>query len=705
MRNSAPIRFEAKTQVFILADEIKAKVEDLVETLNPEQKDAVLTTKGPVLVEAGAGTGKTKVLTSRIARLIARGDAVPERILAVTFTNKAATEMRERLAHIIGEDAASEVCMGSFHAISLAMLRRHASEAGLRNDDFRIFDDGDQLLAMQAAMEAAGLVDQWKRPGSMRRDRSDPWNEKMKLLHEQVQSWKDEGRTVRDVEAELAKTKSVDPAIAESALVYRHYQAELVRRNAVDFADIILLMVDLFRRSPAIREHWAKRFSYVLVDEFQDTDGVQYEWLTALAADHGNIFAVGDLDQCIYEWRNANPTIFTGFPDDWAGCKRIRLHRNYRSTQPILDVASTVVEKGRGRSARTRLSSGTGGNPVELLGFDTAFDEATWVASDIAKQLAAGVPAGQIAVLFRQAKDMPAVEHALVAVGVPYAVVSGVRFHKREEVKDILSWLAIAVDQSDEIALLRAAQRPVWGIDEQTFARTMTAIRNGMPTLEALRYTAGFDPWASQPARDGLRSMADAIEVLGTVAKETDLGALVKRILEQTGYIAWRRRAGLAEEDLEDIMDTMVREAAEFDGTPAEFLQMFALLADADVPNAETAVRLSTIHAAKGLEFEVVYTPCIEEGIIPNDRALKHERFIEEERRILHVAWTRAKKHLVPSFARSRRYKPSQHSRFLIDAALFNESHRDGGPVAARNTNRYATTQTIRRVKITSKKS
>ena len=701
VKKTAHIRFDAKTNVFILAGETKARIEAVVESLNPEQKQAVLTVSGPVLVEAGAGTGKTKVLTSRIARLIALGYAVPERILAVTFTNKASIEMRERLAELTGDDAASEVCMGSFHAVSLAMLRKHATEAGLRNDDFRIFDDGDQLLAMHAAMENAGLTDIWRKPGAFRRDRSDPWNQRATLLLDQVQSWKDEGRTIDDVEQEIATSTACDPAIVEAARVYRAYQDELMRRNAVDFADIILLMANLFRRSPSVRAHWAARFSYVLVDEFQDTDGVQYEWLKAIAGTHRNIFAVGDLDQCIYEWRNANPTIFTGFAGDWPGCKTIRLHRNYRSTQPILDVASTIVEKGRSRGSRTRLNSGAAGEDVTLMAFDTAVEEAQWIASDVAARLADGVDPGSIAILFRQAKDMPSIEQALTSAGVAYSVVSGVRFHKREEVKDILSWIAVAADQSDEIALLRAAQRPGWGIDDQTFARALTTVRNGAAAADALRTAWAFDAWASQQARDGLKQMADAIDALSEqVRKGVALGDLMRRVLDQTGYVAWRRRAGLAEEDLDDVIEALLREADQFDGTAAEFLQAFALLADADAPSAEATVRLSTIHAAKGLEFDVVYTPCLEEGIIPNDRSIKHERFLEEERRILHVAWTRARHHLIPSFARSRRYKPSRHSRFLEDAEIIREHHKGAATVASRNTNRYATTKLIRRVRI-----
>jgi DNA helicase-2/ATP-dependent DNA helicase PcrA len=706
LRKTAPIRFEAKTQVFILNDRAQANVDTVISDLNPEQRQAVMTTRGAVLVEAGAGTGKTKVLTSRIARLIANGDAVPERILAVTFTNKAAHEMRERLALLIGEEAAYETCMGSFHAVSLAMLRRHALEAGLKNEDFRVFDDGDQLLAMHAAMENAGLVDLWRKPGSVRRDRSEFWNKQAVYLLDQVQTWKDEGRTIDDVETEFAaRTGAPNPALDEAVKVYRAYQSELHRRNAVDFADIILLMVNLFRKSPSIRQHWADRFSYVMVDEFQDTDGVQYEWLKTLAGTHGNIFAVGDLDQCIYEWRNANPEIFSGFADDWTNATVIRLHRNYRSTQPILDVASIVVEKSAKRKSKTRLDSGRSGGAVALMGFDTAAEESQWLADDIAQRVAFGQDPGSIAILFRQAKDMPQVEQALVNTGISYAVVSGTRFHKREEVKDIMAWLAIAGDANDEIALLRASQRPAWGIDDQVFARVMTLVKNGTSAQDALMQTHHFDQWASQQAKQGLAAMAEAIEVLGREAKgveggTTPLGVLMRRILEQTGYAAWRRRVGLAEDDLDDVIETLFSQADQFEGSIPEFLQHFALLSEADAPNAEKAVRLSTIHAAKGLEFDVVYTPCIEEGILPNDRSLKHERFIEEERRILHVAWTRAKVTLIPSFARNRRYRPAQYSRFLVDAEILDESHKTAAPVAARNTNRYATTKTIRRVKI-----
>jgi DNA helicase-2/ATP-dependent DNA helicase PcrA len=697
MARTTPVRFQAPSGRFQLAPQIAQRVRAAVAGLNPEQHQAVTATEGPVLVEAGAGTGKTKVLTTRIAHIVAEGLAAPEEVLAVTFTNKAAGEMRERLAELLGS-CAEAIPIGSFHGVSLGMLRRHAQAAGMRDDAFQIFDEGDQLLVIHAAMERAGLKDLWRRPGAHGRERSERWNTWAVQLHTQVQAWKDEGRTVEEVEADIAAGRAGDGA-AEIAPVYRAYQEEMAWRNAVDFADIILKMVTLFRSDAKVRDHWANRFKYVLVDEFQDTDPVQYEWLRALSSRRRNIFAVGDLDQCIYEWRNAHPEIFAGFPADWPGCRIVRLHRNYRSTQGILDVASAVVAAGR-RGAPKHLQSGMAGPPVSLRSYDTHVEEADWIAGDIARRLTGGTGAGDIAILVRSRNEMPAIEQALTRASVPYAVVSGVRFHRREDVKDVVAWMRLAADPSDELALLRAAARPQRGIEEDALDRAIGVIRAGRPVSDALRETAAFGELLPQAARDGLEEFADAIDALAE-AKTADPnpGAVAAAALSVTGYVAWRKKAGLAEEDIDEVMEELVEGARRWEGSLEEWLQDFALAGEADTPIAENAVRLSTIHAAKGLEFPVVYTPCLEEGVLPNDRALKNPSWMEEERRILHVAWTRAQRELIPSFVRNRRYKACRHSRFLEEAGLLTDEHREDVAVPPRHVTRYNPERRVRRIR------
>jgi len=667
-------------QDFIGADAAPAAPaeDDYLSTLNPEQHEAVTTTEGSVVVVAGAGTGKTRVLTTRIAHIIKSGLAEPNEVLAVTFTNKAAAEMRERIAHLVGEKA-RRIRMGSFHAVSLLMLRHHPRAAGLRDDRFVVLDDADQMRLLEdiARDHGYGPADDDGKKGS-RKATNKAWKDELRFIHTKIMNWKEEGWT----DGMVASRVDMSNQLNKQALpLYRAYQEALLVRNACDFADLLLHMVRLFREEPEIRNFWANRFKYILVDEFQDTNALQYEWLTSLARDHGNICVVGDLDQSIYQWRGARPDIMNGFSNDWPDTKIITVDRNYRSTQQILDVANAVV-KDIERIAEKRLRSEVQGGAVRMEIYDTHWEEASNIAREISSLIAGGHDPDEIAILVRSSAPMRSFEEQLIRQAIPYAVVGGMKFHEREEVKDAHSYLRLAVDPRDEFAFLRIVNKPVRNIGEATAQQVVEALRrgNGKNFADACRYVAENGKRLRATTKHGLEDFARLIEEFAAMAGQNgQSGSMIEAMMTRVGYISWR----IASEDdkvqeREESLKELIRDANQYTD-PGTYLQTVATLSAADIRNADKAVRVSTIHASKGLEFETVFTPCLEEGILPNGRALRESYGLDEERRIAHVGWTRAKKNLIVSCAQTRYYQATMPSQFLNDVGLIDA---EGMPVA-----------------------
>lgn len=645
--------------------------------LNPEQREAVLVDSGPCLVVAGAGSGKTRVLTLRISRLLAEHRARPWEMLAVTFTNKAAREIRERVAHAVGEGEAAGLWMGSFHGLSLRILRRHAQACGLRNDSFKILDeDAQQVLAKDAGI-AAGLIEDLDAKDLKRRVRE---------LHAAIQAWKEEGWTPDDAAAQADLMQL--PGARETLAAYRYYQASLLERNACDFADLLLHPLALWRRDAEVRKEWEGRFRQILVDEFQDTNRLQYDWLRILAAGHGNLFCVGDPDQSIYEWRGARPAIMLGFPKDFPSARLVTVDRNYRSTREILEPANRIVEANQ-RLGEKRLRSDVSGASVETALFDDERSEADAVVQEVISWLRQGTPAQEIAILLRSAGPMRTVEQALRLQSVPYEVVGGQRFDERREVRDAMAYLRLAADPFDDLAFLRIANVPVRGLGE-TSAQAVVArrLRDGGSVADALRAMASDRSVRLQArARQAMPELADLLDTAAKAASSGfhSPGAVLKAMLDATSYISWMRDSGddLADQRAEVLAEMVAEGSSGRFESVGQWLQEIALLSAADEAKDLERIRLSTVHAAKGLEYDVVFSPCLEDGILPNARAVQEAYGMAEERRIAHVAWTRARKRLYVSCAASRHGQRAVPSPFFEESGLGTPQrrHRFGGPV------------------------
>lgn len=639
------------------------KLDRLISRLNEGQRKAALVNEGAALVVAGAGSGKTGVLTTRIARLIEEHRAHPWEILAVTFTNKAAREMRERISGIVGEEVAKDIWMGSFHGISLKILRKHAIEAGLKSSTFRIFDTDDQLRVIKKEAEALGFLEglEGKELKGAIAD-----------FHKGIESWKEDGLTPDMVE----KLPRLDEsqAMQELLLLYKNYQRNLRGANGCDFADLLLYPVDLFRKQPHVLRTWGKKFRFVLVDEFQDTNRLQYEWLKFLSG-QGNLFCVGDPDQSIYEWRGARPEIMMGFRNDFPDSELVTVDRNYRSTQEILDVANAVVEMNE-RLGEKRLTSPVSGEQPETAVFANEHEEGEAIANAVRLLMVTGTPPHEIAVLMRSSGQMRVIESAFRRNGVAYEIVGGQRFDERLEVRDAIAYLRLAMDPTDDEAFMRIANRPTRGIGNQTTSLIVgERLKNGGTIAGALR-TMSDDKGRrlTAKAREEMKGLADLLD-----ASARDAGGgrrpgdILDDMLARSGYVGWM-------ESIDDekgpqrieVLEDMIAE-----GRSGKFLdvgswlQEIALLAAADeAEEIPQKVRISTVHAAKGLEYDVVFTPCVEDEILPNKRALLEPYGLAEERRIAHVAWTRPRKRLFISCVRSRYSQPKFPSQFFDEAGL-----------------------------------
>ncbi|HEY8565579.1 MAG TPA: UvrD-helicase domain-containing protein [Beijerinckiaceae bacterium] len=605
--------------------------------LNPEQRAAVEATEGPVLVLAGAGTGKTRVLTTRIAHLIATGRARPFDILSVTFTNKAAREMKERIGALLGGVAEGMNWLGTFHSIGTKVLRRHAELVGLRSD-FTILGTDDQQRLMKQVIAAENLDE--KR-----------WPARQLAGH--IDGWKNRGLTPEQVPAGEASAF----AQGKGAKLYAAYQERLKTLNAVDFGDLLLECLRLWRDHPDILEAYQNRFRYMLVDEYQDTNVAQYLWLRLLAQSRKNICCVGDDDQSIYGWRGAEVDNILRFEHDFPGAKVIRLERNYRSTAHILAAASGLIARNQGRLGKTLRTEDEPGEKVTVAGAWDSEEEARLIGEEIEALHAKKHPLSQIAILVRISAQMREIEDRLVTLGVPYRVIGGPRFYERAEIRDALAYLRCTANPTDDLAFERIVNTPKRGLGETTIQLLHNHARAARVSLmQAARFVIETDDLKPKP-RGSLRDIVLAFERWAKLAETKPHSDVAQTILEESGYTEmWQKdKSADAAGRLENLKE-LVRSMEEFPDLQA-FLEHVSLVMEANDADTAERVSLMTLHAAKGLEFDTVFLPGWEEGLFPNQRALDESgrAGLEEERRLAHVGLTRARRRAKIYFASNRR--------------------------------------------------
>jgi ATP-dependent DNA helicase UvrD/PcrA len=626
--------------------------EELLAGLNPAQREAVLHVEGPLLVVAGAGSGKTRVLTHRVAHLIRAHGVKPNEILAITFTNKAATEMRERLERILSRTARA-IWILTFHAACGRILRREAERLGYRSS-FTIYDQADQVRVVKACLEELG---------------KDPKRFTPRGIHAQISKAKNQLVSPEEYTARVASFW--DQTVAE---VYELYQRKLYGSNAVDFDDMLMLTVQVLERFPEALERWQTTFRHVLVDEYQDTNHAQYRLLQLLAAAHRNVFAVGDPDQSIYAFRGADIRNILDFEEDFGGADTVALEQNYRSTNAILEAANAVIDNNRDRKPKRLWSELGQGDPVEAVEVEDEHAEARFVAAEIARLVESGQSAAEIAVFYRTNAQSRVLEDVLVRQGVPYQVIGGPRFYERAEIKDAVAYLVVLHNPSDAVAVMRIANRPRRGIGD-------TSIQRLVAHAEALGislWEATADPEAAGVATASaraIRSFRTMIESLMSASQELAVDELVEAVLQRSGMIeAYEAERTIEARGRIENLQELVGSAQEYrarvdDPRLAGFLEEVQLQSDQDTLSSDTAqVTLMTIHNAKGLEYRVVFLIGMEEGIFPHARSIEDNE-IEEERRLAYVGMTRAMEHLVLTHATARslygRREYNLPSRFL----------------------------------------
>ncbi len=643
---------------------------DYLARLNPEQREAVESLDGPLLVLAGAGTGKTRVLTTRFAHLLMTGRAWPGQVLAVTFTNKAAREMRERVSAILGRPAEG-LWLGTFHSLCARMLRRHAELAGL-SPAFTILDTDDQMRLLKQVMEAAGVdPKRWPAPGLMAA----------------IQRWKDRGLAPEGV----TPAEDTEYAAGRARALYAQYQSRLRDLNACDFGDLMLHTVTVLRGNPEVLAEWHRRFRYVLVDEYQDTNLVQYLWLRLLAQGHKNICCVGDDDQSIYSWRGAEIENILRFERDFAGAKVVRLESNYRSTRPILAAASGLIAHNTGRLGKT-LRSGRNdaeGEKVRVVSLWDSVEEARMVGERIEAARRSGHRLAEIAILVRAGFQTRAFEERLIVLGLPYRVVGGLKFYERQEIRDALAYMRVLAQPSDDLAFERIVNLPKRGLGDTALrAMHVMAREQRIPlAAAAARLVEGSDLRSKprQALAELLRGFDRWREALG---REGHI-VTAQILLDESGYTGmWQAdKSPEAPGRLENLKE-FIRALGEFD-TLGGFLEHVALVMENDENAEGDRLSLMTLHAAKGLEFDMVFLPGWEEGLFPHQRALDEsgEKGLEEERRLAYVGLTRARKLATVSSAANRQiygnWSSAIPSRFL-DELPPDQVQREGSAAVTR---------------------
>ncbi|MCC6783136.1 MAG: UvrD-helicase domain-containing protein [Planctomycetes bacterium] len=611
--------------------------------LNPSQQAAVEHHEGPLLVVAGAGSGKTRVLTARIARLIEVHGVPPQAVLAVTFTNKAAGEMRERVGRFLGRDPAG-MWIGTFHGIGARLLRMYADLAG-RTPEYTIYDEDDTLAVVKRIVE---------------RLRIDPKQFAPKTIVHEISSAKNALVEPAEFEA-LART----PLAQAAAKVYRELEPALRQANAVSFDDLLVLPVRIMREHEHVRTRLAQRFQHVLVDEYQDTNRAQYEFVRLIAGDHGNLAVVGDDDQAIYGWRGADVRNILDFERDFPAATVVRLEDNYRSTAPILALANEVIARNESRRGKTLRATRAGGEKVILLEAADDRDEAEAIAEAVQQWRASRGTLRDCAVLYRTNAQSRSMEEAMRKAGVPYRLVGAVRFYDRREIKDLVAWLRLVANPADDEAFRRALTAPKRGVGDTTLDLLASEARAlGLPLLEQCRRAAALE--GVRPAtRTALLDMAATVDRFRAIAVDTSVDQLLLQLIAAVGYDTALRAEGPEGLERLDNVRELVTSAAEViidDGGEVglrpldHFLQRATLVTGLDQlgPDAD-AVTMMTVHTAKGLEWPMVCVTGLEDGLFPLSRALSDPEMLEEERRLFYVAITRAGERLVLAWAHQRR--------------------------------------------------
>jgi len=641
-----------------------------LDTLNPEQRDAVLHVDGPLLILAGAGSGKTRVITSRIAYLVGDGHAAPEQLLAVTFTNKAAEEMRARIEALLGSDC-SRMWLSTFHSLCARLLRREAPAIGLSRD-FVIYDSSDQLSVVKQALKELQIDDSFIQP---------------RAALSRISQAKNRMESPDDLAGSAAWNRR-DEQIAK---VYAFYVRALKESNALDFDDLLLRTVDLFEQSTSVRTKYADQFRFLMVDEYQDTNRPQYVLIRRLAEQHRNLCVVGDPDQSIYKWRGADLRNLLDFERDFPEAKIVKLEQNYRSTAIILEAASAVIRQNRNRKDKHLWTDRKGGDRITYFRGNDELEEADFITRT-ARAALADEAGATVAVLYRTNAQSRTIEDALMREGLAYKVVGGVRFYERKEIKDALAYMRLLINPHDDVSVRRVINVPARGIGKGVM-EAVERIAPGddrLPLLAAglqpalstnslwTRIVRGLEEQAFPPrAAQSLAIFRELIINLTEVARQETVSVAIAKILDQSGYLKdlHDERSEEAEARVENLAE-LVSAAREYESRQPEptlsgFVDRLSLLSDADETEGSQDARvwLMTLHSAKGLEFPVVILAGLEEGLFPHSRSSEDEEELEEERRLCYVGMTRARAKLVLTGAARRRvfgdYQASQPSRFI----------------------------------------
>ena len=644
---------------------------NFLDKLNPEQREAVLHRDGPLLILAGAGSGKTRVITFRIAYLIGDGHASPDEVLAVTFTNKASQEMRERVESLIGATAGG-VWLSTFHSLCARLLRREAPKIGLSRD-FVIYDSSDQVAVVKQTQRELGIDDKLV-PPRMALSRISQAKNRMEGPETLRATW-----NIRD--EQIAK-------------IYERYVVALKDANALDFDDLLLKTVELFENSQQVREFYSRKFKYVMVDEYQDTNRPQYLLIRRLAEAHRNIAVVGDPDQSIYKWRGADLRNILDFEQDFGEAKVVRLEQNYRSTQMILDAASAVISQNRNRKDKRLWTDRKGGARIVYFRGNDELEEADFITRTI-KQFRLEDVDATMAILYRTNAQSRAIEDSLMRESIPYKIIGGVRFYERKEIKDALAYLKLVMNPHDDVSLRRVINVPARGIGKGVMDSLQAIDPNAVLDDATPLLTAGLQEvssarslWAklvyavddgklASRATASLRVFRDLLAGLAGAARQETVSITMGKMLDQTGYLKELRDENTEEanERVENLME-LVSAAREYETREPEaslggFVDRLSLLSEVDEESGsrEARVWMMTMHAAKGLEFPLVVIAGLEEGLFPHSRSSEDEEELEEERRLCYVGMTRAQSQLVLTSAARRRvfgeYQSTEPSRFL----------------------------------------
>jgi DNA helicase-2/ATP-dependent DNA helicase PcrA len=628
-----------------------------MEGLNPEQRAAVEALEGPVLMLAGAGTGKTKALTARIVHLLNTGTARPNEILAVTFTNKAAREMKDRVGGMLGERVEGMPWLGTFHAICVKLLRRHAELAGLKSN-FTILDTDDQLRLLKQLVRAAD-IDEKRWPARM--------------LAGIIDGWKNRAWTPENVPA--AEAGAYD---GKAPALYRLYQTRLRELNAVDFGDILLHVVVIFQQHDDVLQQYQRWFRYILVDEYQDTNVAQYLWLRLLAGAHHNICCVGDDDQSIYGWRGAEVGNILRFEKDFPGAHVVRLEQNYRSTPHILAAASGIIAGNKGRLGKELWTAEKGGEKVRLIGHWDGEEEARWIGEEI-EAMQSGtrglrkIGLDQMAILVRASHQMRAFEDRFLTIGLPYRVIGGPRFYERMEIRDAMAYFRLVTSPSDDLAFERIVNTPKRGLGDKAQQKIqITARENGVSLVQGARLLLERQGLTGKGAAE-LAKLLEGLARWGHMAGDAQIGhvELAGIILDESGYTGmWQNDKSVEAPGRLENLKELVKALEQFENLQG-FLEHVSLIMENDSGEGGEKVSIMTLHAAKGLEFPAVFLPGWEDGLFPSQRTMDESglKGVEEERRLAYVGITRAEEICTISFAGNRRifgqWQAAMPSRFI----------------------------------------